>query len=1042
MKTNWLRFRSVSLARALSFALLAALTIASLPAATNDLTSTLQKGLFEEEANRNLDAAIAAYQSLITQFDKDRQVAATAAFRLGECYRKLGRTNDAIGQYQRILREFSDQNTLAALSEQNLAGLGASTQNPSAQTNERAVSDLRTRIELLKLKIEQAKASTDPSTIARILDDERLKTAVDNEYRIVREIMEAKGTNAASEQTEERKKQALAELQAASNELFSRKDTELQQLEAELERSRSGLLSAAPVGGTEAATTDEEQQEIRRIQAMIQNSPDLINAPDHTGITPLIQAAGKGQLVVARYLLDHEAGVNITASPINRGPISPMSEAVKNGHKAMVELLLSRGADVNAKLAGGTPLTDAVLQQFAGVVEVLLANHADVNQQAGSGWTPLEAAASVGNVALTKLLLDHKADVNSRAPGGETALLKAIGSPSSELPAMLIAAGADVSITNNDGQTALHLAAASSRTNIVLAVLAAGADVNARDKHGRTPLHMAIVGKPNSPATEQLFINVASILLDHGAAVDAIDDISPEFGEKMTALNKAVIRESVGLVKLLLEHNANPDGCTPEKSPLPDPHHCGTPIWYAMGSGGKGNNQILEILLEHGANPELAPSSSQGASARPLMRAIAANQVEQVQLLLRYKADPNRPEPLVQSSGSGTRLPLEEATDEGSAEIVRLLLTAGADPNARTDYKRPLLILAVSRQVPNQDIVALLLTHGADVNVRDPLGNTPLHSAVYSAKKDVVALLISSNAMVNAQNQFGNSPLDVAIRGKDGVMSADLLVGMGGSFNVVDKASVQEIIALLHEHGARSDLPRFDRIEIQRPSANHTQIAFQKGTNDWNQFSLLESIACVFSLIDTTSTTVSSFSSVRNAAMANPFRFPDFKQLVIHRPTANGNWKPVPVDAAAILSSGDCSRDVWLQWGDIVEIPEADHAVSEAWIGLDPTNRANLSKCVSRTVSVVVQGVTTKVRLAPMYSSENPDWLMSTSFMIRAVLDYSKLIRFSSDLSRVKVTRHASAKGKPQEWILDCSDPSHVPDFWVRDGDVIEIPEK
>src|SRR5450432_1820830 len=56
-------------------------------AATNDLTALLQQGLFEEQANRNLDAAIASYQSLATQFDKDRQLAATAVFRLGECYR-------------------------------------------------------------------------------------------------------------------------------------------------------------------------------------------------------------------------------------------------------------------------------------------------------------------------------------------------------------------------------------------------------------------------------------------------------------------------------------------------------------------------------------------------------------------------------------------------------------------------------------------------------------------------------------------------------------------------------------------------------------------------------------------------------------------------------------------------------------------------------------------------------------------------------------------------------------------------------------------
>lgn len=85
--------------------------------ATNDVSSLLQKGLFEEEANHNLDAAISAYQAVVTQMEKDRQFAATAIFRLGECYRKLGRTNEANVQYQRILREFPDQAELAKLSQ-------------------------------------------------------------------------------------------------------------------------------------------------------------------------------------------------------------------------------------------------------------------------------------------------------------------------------------------------------------------------------------------------------------------------------------------------------------------------------------------------------------------------------------------------------------------------------------------------------------------------------------------------------------------------------------------------------------------------------------------------------------------------------------------------------------------------------------------------------------------------------------------------------------------------------------------------------------
>ena len=56
-------------------------------AATNDLTTLLQRGLFEEEANHQLDAAIGDYKEAIEHFDHERQLAATAIFRLGEWYR-------------------------------------------------------------------------------------------------------------------------------------------------------------------------------------------------------------------------------------------------------------------------------------------------------------------------------------------------------------------------------------------------------------------------------------------------------------------------------------------------------------------------------------------------------------------------------------------------------------------------------------------------------------------------------------------------------------------------------------------------------------------------------------------------------------------------------------------------------------------------------------------------------------------------------------------------------------------------------------------
>ena len=107
-----------------AFALVIFSALNSASAATNDLASTLQKGLFEEEANHNYSAAITAYESVISRFDDNRKLAGTAIFRLGEIYRKQGKTNEATAQYRRIVREFADQAEIADLSRPYLAVAG------------------------------------------------------------------------------------------------------------------------------------------------------------------------------------------------------------------------------------------------------------------------------------------------------------------------------------------------------------------------------------------------------------------------------------------------------------------------------------------------------------------------------------------------------------------------------------------------------------------------------------------------------------------------------------------------------------------------------------------------------------------------------------------------------------------------------------------------------------------------------------------------------------------------------------------------------
>jgi uncharacterized protein YqgQ len=76
----------------------------------------------EEEGQLNLDAAIKRYQQTIAKFDSRRSATAQAVFRLGECYRKMGRMEEAKVQYARILREFPDQEALVKSSQAYLFG--------------------------------------------------------------------------------------------------------------------------------------------------------------------------------------------------------------------------------------------------------------------------------------------------------------------------------------------------------------------------------------------------------------------------------------------------------------------------------------------------------------------------------------------------------------------------------------------------------------------------------------------------------------------------------------------------------------------------------------------------------------------------------------------------------------------------------------------------------------------------------------------------------------------------------------------------------
>jgi ankyrin repeat protein len=95
------------------------------------------------------------------------------------------------------------------------------------------------------------------------------------------------------------------------------------------------------------------------------------------------------------------------------------------GRSEVVDLLLARGADVNAVADNPmrvTPLHSAAAAGQAAAVEALLRAGADPDARQGGGWTALHQAALTGDLPVARLLLSFDADPSVAADDGRTAL--------------------------------------------------------------------------------------------------------------------------------------------------------------------------------------------------------------------------------------------------------------------------------------------------------------------------------------------------------------------------------------------------------------------------------------------------------------------------------------------------------------------------------------------------------------------------------------------------------------------------------------------
>jgi ankyrin repeat protein len=234
-------------------------------------------------------------------------------------------------------------------------------------------------------------------------------------------------------------------------------------------------------------------------------------------------------------------------------------------------------------------------------------------------------------------------------------------------------------------------------------------------------------------------LNIARFLLDHGAVGDTMGF------RKQTALYIASSRGHADVVRSLIDRRADLNATSWDRKGFR-----GEVGWAPLHAAvDKNRRDIVLLLLEHGADPEIRSSGDETA----LYVASSGGCVDVVRQLVSHGADPNAECESLHAHGT----PLHAASYHGRPEIARVLLEHGANPNAPDLSGGTALHLA--SEIPAID---LLLEHGVNVDIRDKEGWTPLHKAAYNLNLKVVVVLLDRGADPHAQTNKGETPFQLA----------------------------------------------------------------------------------------------------------------------------------------------------------------------------------------------------------------------------------------------------------------------------------------
>jgi uncharacterized protein len=367
------------------------------------------------------------------------------------------------------------------------------------------------------------------------------------------------------------------------------------------------------------------------------------NTLEHNGQSVLMTAADVGVFESVKLLAEKGADINSRDKSFGQ---TPLMFAARAGHPVIVDYLLNKGTDPDAAtIIGETP-------QWVGP-----------NSQRGFGF----------GIGIIRGGTPADRGRREPIPGGMTPLLYAARQGHTDIAKLLLEAGADIHKTEANAISPLLMAIETNSMDMAHFLIEKGADVNSRDWYGRTPLWEA-TNVRNLYIHNDKFVNyinnrdgiftLIQTLIEEGADLNARTKESPPIRYDLlsitgtlewvdftgqTAFLRAARAGDMELMNLLLENGADPYietftgtnalmaaaginwvvAQTWTESPEQllsavqlcldlgmDVNHTNSMGLAAIhGAANRGSNDILQLLVDHGARLDVADNEDRSPLA-------------------------------------------------------------------------------------------------------------------------------------------------------------------------------------------------------------------------------------------------------------------------------------------------------------------------------------------------------------------------------------------------------------------------------------------